>query len=113
MSIDLRWLARVAFALLVFAGFCAVPMRAQLSMGRPGFTPIPPPRKKAAAPSNQISLTGDEQKRLAAMIQKMPAKQRKKLNKALQKMTPQQRQQFLALVKKQLGSAQQSVRRTK
>src|SRR5262245_13895813 len=81
------------------------PAAAQISMNRPGMTPVPPAKKVAAPtkPAPSTTLTADEQKRLNAIVKHMKPKDRKKLAAALQNMTPQQRQQLLASVKKQLA----------
>lgn len=93
--------ARIVLVLLTFT---LAPM-AQISMDRPGFTPVPPPKRVAApakTPPAAVSLTPGEQKHLAAIMKKMPARQRRQLNNTIKRMTPQQRQQFLALLKQQL-----------
>jgi len=87
---------------------CALPAIAQISMGRPGMTPVPPPPRKTSAPvrpTRPATLTPDQQARLASLMKQMSGKQRKKLAKAIDRMTPQQRQQFIALLKQQLGDA--------
>jgi hypothetical protein len=91
----------VAVTALMAAWCPAAP--AQISMQRPGLTGVPQGRKLSAPKQSPAKLTGDEQKRLAAVIKHMKPKDRRKLAKALQKMTPQQRQQLLASVKQQLG----------
>ena len=100
---SVKWYALgVALAIAIGLG---QPAAAQISMNRPGMTPVPPP-KKVAAPSKAAqptTLTNDERKRLNVMIKHMKPKERKKLAAALQNMTPQQRQQLLASVKRQLA----------
>lgn len=116
MSIQVRRFRHAVFAVaLMFVGLCAVPAGAQLSAGIPGFTPVPRPKKAVVAPANRTSpgLTPDEQKRLGAIINRMPAKQRRRFNKTIQKMTPEQRQQLVAVLKQQLAKAPQAGRRTK
>lgn len=103
--------ARIA---TIWLALCAAPAIAQLSIGRPGMTPVPPAPRKHAAPmrsSGPAGLTPYQQARLASLMQKMSGKQRKKLAKAFNHMTPEQRQQFTALLKQQLGEAPQVPRR--
>jgi len=96
-------------AALALAAGLGQPATAQISMQRPGITGIPQ-SKKAAAPTQAVTLTADEQKRLNTVIKHMKPKDRKRLSAALQNMTPQQRQQLLASVKKQLAQSNQRAR---
>ena len=76
---------------------------AQLSMGRPGFTRVPPQKRVASPAKPPAGRNADEQKRLAEAIHRMTPKQRKRFAKAVKHMTPEQRQQFAAIVKQQLA----------
>jgi len=92
----------------ILMALCALPAIAQMSMGRPGMTPLPPPARRLGAPvnsGNPAALTEDQQRRLATLMKQMSGKQRKKLSQAIQHMTPQQRRQFIALLQQQLGKA--------
>jgi hypothetical protein len=85
-------------------GFSLIP--AQLSMGRPGFTPTPKERKAPppATPAKpDTALTPLEQKRIAAAMNHLSPKERKRLAKAVKKMTPEQSRQFLAALKRQFA----------
>jgi len=95
---------------LTVAASVGSPASAQISMQRPGFTAVPPAKKQAAPAQSATTLTPEEQKRLAAVINHMKPKDRKKLAKALQKMTPQQRQQLLSSVKQQLAQVKKAGR---
>lgn len=95
---------------------CALPAIAQISMGRPGVTPVPPAPKKLAAPVNSTgpaTLTPNQQRPLASLMKQMSGKQRRKLAKAINHLTPEQRQQFVALVKPQLEKVPQAPKRGK
>jgi len=85
-------------------GLSLIPV--QLSMGRPGFTPLPkerkaPPPNTPAKPST--ALTPTEQKRIAEAINHLTPKERKRLSKAVKKMTPEQSRQFIAKLKRQFA----------
>ena len=78
-------------------------IRAQLSMGRPGFTSLPSARRMATHAKPQAGLTPEQQTRLAEMMNRMTPKERKRLAKAVTRMTPEQHQQFVAALKQQLS----------
>ena len=91
----------------VSSAYALIP--AQLSMGRPGFTKVPPVRKSTttATPATPATpgtaLTPQEQKRIADMMGRMSPKDRKRLLKSVKRMTPEQRQRFVAILKQQLA----------
>ena len=78
---------------------------AQVFMGRPGFTSIPPAPKRTTAPPARPAggLTQEQSRRLAASIQRMTPKERKQLAKAMKHMTPEERGRLSEAVKGIIG----------
>jgi hypothetical protein len=96
---------RAALGLGFFLGIVITLLPAQLSMGRPGFTRIPPAKKRPTVPAKPtVGSTTDADRRLAEAIQNLTAKDRKKLNKAMRRLNPEQRVQVIDAMKRQFAS---------
>ena len=96
---------RAALGLGLLSGIVATPLPAQLSMGRPGFTRVPPPKTRTTAPAKPAGRsTANADKRLAEAIQNLTPKDRKKLNKAMKRLSPEQRVKVMDAMKRDLAS---------
>jgi phage gp16-like protein len=73
----------------------------QMSMGRPGFTSLPPTRKRQTAPTKP---TPQANTGLADAINRLSPSDRKKLAKQFKKLTPQQRSRVLAAIQGQAAN---------
>jgi hypothetical protein len=73
----------------------------QMSMGHPGFTSVPPTRKRQTAPTKP---TPPANNGLADAINRLSPSDRKKLAKQFKKLNPQQRAQVLAAIQGQAAN---------
>jgi hypothetical protein len=108
-----RGILRTAVGLAFLSGIVTVPLQAQLSMGRPGFTPVPPAKTRPvpqAKPAGGSTLNAD--KRLAEVIQNLTPKERKRLKKALKRMSPERRAQAIDAMRREVASTPHATRIT-
>ena len=69
---------RAALGLGLLSGIVATTLPAQLSIGRPGFTPVPPAKTRPTPQTKPArGSTSNADKRLAETIQNLTPKQRK------------------------------------
>jgi hypothetical protein len=100
---------RSALGLALLLGIVITPLPAQLSMGRPGFTRIPPAKKRTTVPAKPAGgSTADADKRLAEAIQNLTPKDRERLNKAMKRLSPAQRIQVIDSMRRRFASAPHS-----
>jgi hypothetical protein len=93
-----------ALRLGLISGIVATPLAAQLSMGHPGFTPLPPANTRMTAPATPaVGSTPNADKRLAEAIQHLTPKDRKKLIKAMKRLSPEQRVKVIDAMKRDLA----------
>jgi hypothetical protein len=117
-GLDKALIAMLVGSLALAVGLCPMAARgsaqgptahslipAQVSMGRPVRTIVPPaktsnpPGQRTAAPVNpETGLTPAQQKRLVEVMNLMTPKERKRLVKAMKRMTPEQRRKFAAML---------------
>jgi hypothetical protein len=96
---------RAALGLGLLSGIAITPLPAQLSMGRSGFTRVPPPNKRTTAPAKPGGgSTQDADKRLADAIQNLTPKDRRRLNTAMKRLSPGQRAQAIDAMKRRFAS---------
>jgi hypothetical protein len=112
-SLDLRpFIGILVASIALTAGIC--PLAAQLSMDRKTAPIAPAPKKSTSARTKpDVGLTPEEQRRLAAAINRMTPKERKRLAKAMKGLTPEGRRQLAAVVKRQLAAESASSQPTK
>ena len=104
---------RAALGLGLLSGIVATPLPAQLSMGRPGFTPVPPAKTQTTSPAKPAGgSTPNADKRLAEAIQSLTPKERKRLNKAMKRLSPEQRVQVIDAMKREFASTPHATRIT-
>lgn len=97
---------RAILGLWPLLGIASIPLTAQLSMGRSGFTRTPPSGKRMAVPAKPAGgSTTDADKRLVEAIQNLTPKDRKKLAKAMKRMSPEERVQVINAMKRRLAPA--------
>ena len=104
---------RAALGLGLLSGIVATTLPAQLSMGRPGFTTVPPAKTRTTAPAKSAGgSTPNADKRLAEAIQNLTPKDRKRLNKAMKRLSPEQRVQVIDAIKREFASTPHATRIT-
>ena len=94
---------RAALALGILSGVLSMPLPAQVAIGRPGFTNVPPAKKRTTATASHAG-GSDADKRLADAIENLTPKDRKRFNKAMKRLTPEQRAKMMDAMKRQLAS---------
>jgi len=102
---------RAALGIGLISGIAVTPLPAQLSMGIPGFTPLPPAKAGMTAPAKPGGgSTPNADKRLADAIQNLSPKDRKKLSKAMKRLSPEQRAKVIDAMKRNLASTPPATR---
>lgn len=95
---------RAALGLVLLSSVVITPLPGQLSMGHPGFSRVPAPKKRTPAAAPGAGSTPDAEKRLTQAIQNLSPKDRKRLNKVMKRLSPEQRLQLIDAMKRSVTS---------